>query len=129
MAYQNTAPLVMSYTSPHGSTFASAHHEIFRLDWNIGRIVKSLRDNLSTCRVYIRVYVDKDAWATMKTPLTTYHFDFSPDAGTVPKNGTIAEGYQKQAYAALKARGAANLVDENNQPINLNYSGAQDASI
>ena len=126
MAYTNRFPLGLSYVSPHGGTFPDALHEIFRLDWNINRTIKSGGSNVSTCRAYIRVYVDKDAWATMKTPLTTYHFDFTPNSGTF--KGAVAECYHIQAYTALKD-GTVEVTDATNVTSTANYSGASDVTV
>tara|TARA_B100001250_G_scaffold402247_1_gene415121 strand:- start:85 stop:477 length:393 start_codon:yes stop_codon:yes gene_type:complete len=125
--FTNRFPLGLSYTSPHGGTFPNALHEIFRLDWNISRTVASGSGNVSTCRAYIRVYVDKDAWATMKTPLTTYHFDFTPNSGSFVKVGT-ATCYHVQAYTALKD-GSVQVTDSTNTTTTANYSGASDVTV
>ena len=125
--YTNRYPLGLSYTSPHGGVFPNALHEIFRLDWNINRTAASGGGNVSTCRAYIRVYVDKAAHSTMKEPLTTYHFDFTPDSGSFVKVGT-ATCYHVQAYTALKA-GSVQITDSRNSTSSADYSSASDVTV
>ena len=103
MAYLVHAPLRLGFTSSHGHTFANATHEIWRMDTLMNRKGAELT-NRTTGKVYVRVYVDKAAWATKKEPLAQYHFDMPFNEGRDALAGKIAGSYLGQAYNYLKRK-------------------------
>ena len=129
MAFIVHAPLRLGFTSSHGHTFANATHEIWRMDTLMNRKGAELA-NRTTGKVYVRVYVDKAAWASKKEPLAQYHFNMPFEEGR--DTGRIANSYLQQAYFYLKRNSQTiKMVDSNtNQSITtIDYTNATDETI